>query len=108
MLILEMRYRSNRKVGNPATAVIFLTCLFFPSLRISLIQESGIFFRNRIGGFLSGTGGASGKDSAFAFRVSYFFPSSEMVTPFLRASSASGVMLPSTCTQYSLSCAKEG
>ena len=61
MLNPEMRYRIRRRVGKPTAAVIFRTCRFFPSVRIRLIQEVGIFFLKRMGGFLSGTGGDSVK-----------------------------------------------
>lgn len=49
-----MLYRINRKVGNPVAAVIFRTCRFLPSVNDKAIQEVGMFFRNRIGGFRSG------------------------------------------------------
>ena len=42
--------RIKRKVGNPTLAVIFLTCLFFPSVNITFSQLSGMFFLKRIGG----------------------------------------------------------
>jgi len=52
---LPMAYRISLKVGKPVAAVIFLTCLFLPSVSVSDIHEVGMFLRKRTGGFLSET-----------------------------------------------------
>jgi hypothetical protein len=46
--------RISRKVGCPMAAVIFRTCLFFPSCNFNSIQESGMVFLTLIGGIRSG------------------------------------------------------
>jgi GGDEF domain-containing protein len=66
---LPILYLINRKVGNPTLAVIFLTCLFFPSIKDKLNHEVGMFFLKRTGGFLSGIAGGSAKDFAIEGKV---------------------------------------
>src|SRR3954453_13137803 len=101
---LSIRYLINLNVGKPTLAVILLTCLFLPSIKVRLIQLSGTFFLKRIGGFLSCTNGGSINKYALAGRVLCCFPSIVIATPCCRLSIASLVMVPSTCTQYSRSC----
>jgi hypothetical protein len=66
IVIFPNRNRTNLKVGNPIFAVIRLTCLFLPSVKVIDIQVSGIEALNRIGGTLSGKLGTVGKTLAFA------------------------------------------
>ena len=108
MVHFSILKRISLNVGKPTAAVIFLTCLFLPSLSIIFTQVVGIFFRKRMGGFLSGTGGAVLKEIALHFFVRYNFPSTVISTPFCRSCNASSVISPSTCTQYSLVCSKPG
>src|ERR1700735_84869 len=71
----SMRFLINRNVGWPTFAVIFLTCLFLPSVNINFIQLVGIFFLKRIGGFLSATCGNVKNFSALHGFVLYHLPS---------------------------------
>jgi hypothetical protein len=52
--IFPTRPLTNLKQGKPTAAHILLTCLFFPSVRITSIQVVGIDFLDLIGGSRSG------------------------------------------------------
>lgn len=103
-----MRRRTNLKVGKPTDEVIFLTCLFLPSVNVILIHEVGIDFLNLTGGSLKGNNGSSSMMLTLDGFVLYILPFTFISTPLLNISTASLLNIPSTCTQYSLSCREEG
>jgi hypothetical protein len=105
MVAARICQRTNRRVGKPTAAVMRLTCLFLPSVRERLIQLTGICCRNLMDGLRGGKSGSSVISLAFAGKVLCCLPSMFITTPLFSLSRASGVTAPSTCTQYTRSCA---
>jgi hypothetical protein len=90
-----MRTRTNRKVGKPTAAVIFLTWRNLPSLSVIDAQEVGRAFRR--GSFGARTEiGNIGYDERIARFGLVLFPSKPISTPRRIFSIASDVICPST------------
>src|SRR6056297_72782 len=95
-VMLPIRTRISLSVGNPTVAVIFRTCLNFPSVMVRDNQLVGPCLSLLI--FLvrdSKVGGGSNR-AALQALVIYFFPLMLISTPSINCSVASFVISPST------------
>lgn len=87
---------TNRNVGKPAAAVIFLTCLFLPSVRIIETQLVGPCLSSRIFLVRGGNPGSVFSLKALHGSVWYFTSLIPISTPSVNFKIASSVIWPST------------